>query len=61
MNDQSALIRLAVSLSTKPWSGVANDLGCKNPRYASRRIENAATMINTPSNTADRYSALLCP
>jgi hypothetical protein len=41
MNDQSALIRLAASLSTKPFSGASNGFGCKNPRWASRRIENA--------------------
>ena len=29
---RSALIRLAVPLSTKPWSGVSNDLGLATPR-----------------------------
>ncbi|MNW05197.1 hypothetical protein D3C71_2014070 [compost metagenome] len=55
---QTRLTAVATTLTASPWTGASGICGARNPKMASRRMRMAATMIITPTSTAEKYSAL---
>ena len=47
-HDRAALMKPATPFAARPTQGASKLLGARRPKYASRRIESAATMISTP-------------
>ncbi|MNL76732.1 hypothetical protein D3C87_2027480 [compost metagenome] len=55
---QITLITVATPLMASPCMGASGSCGAMAPSTASRAIRIAATMIITPTMTAEKYSAL---
>ncbi len=61
VHDHAALRSVATALMARPVNGWVSVRGSLSVIHAACRISSAATMISTPSRTAEKYSALWWP